>query len=174
MIIGVNPVAPCLICISILVGRMDVMEHLVEHWNKPAMNSFVFIWFYAHIRNPRNVKQLKLFIICLYSKGRTGEPANGFPLLLMQKNLSYCTMYVGFQEVNEVCEAHVNLSLSSNFALTTPGVSFKFIHVLSTCIRRPNKYSYSCCTSVVRLCTFLLRSIESVKRYAFQHVGHDM
>ena len=29
-----------------------------------------------------------------------------------------CTMYVGFQEENEVCEAHMNLSLPSNFALT--------------------------------------------------------
>ena len=85
------------------------MEHLVEHLNKLAMNSFVFIWFSAHIRNPINVKQLELFIICLYSKGMKGEPANGFPLLLMQKNQSYCTMYIGFQEVNEVCEAVLEL-----------------------------------------------------------------
>ena len=50
----------------------------MENLNKQAMNSFVFVWFSVHIQNPLNVKQFELLIICLYSKGREGEPANTF------------------------------------------------------------------------------------------------
>ena len=51
--------------VSNFVSRMD--KGFVKHFDEPAMN--LCLYGFLHLRNPINVRQIELLIICLYSEG---------------------------------------------------------------------------------------------------------
>ena len=94
------------------------MSRIDKGFDEHAMNLCLY-GIFVYLRNPINVGQIELLIICLYTEG-SEDRFCGCPTLLMQKNLSDC-MY-GFQEVNEVqvpqSECVVSLANNLLYALS--------------------------------------------------------